>query len=153
MVDLDGSLLQHRRFVHDFAFPALGGIRWDQVMAWIKVPGVDSWSRFGVTTWTNVTYAGFTSVFPHLHWISNPDYDAEKWDHLRASPGQPQLAGWFGTSLQSHREDSFKAEDPWSWFQSKTAREYYMDFLGRTGGPIGWTGIYPLDLVHRGTAD
>ncbi|KID63010.1 uncharacterized protein G6M90_00g069100 [Metarhizium brunneum] len=144
MVDSDGTLLQGRKYRNEYEFSALGGIRWDQVKAAVQVPGAKTSTDYksGSKTWTFVTMEDFNKTFPEKQWVVNTEYNSS-YDQFEASPGQPQLAGWF---QYDYDEDKYKSKEPWSQYQAQTVRQYFIDFMNQVGGPVGWTGTYPLVL-------
>ncbi|KAG8413382.1 hypothetical protein J3458_012951 [Metarhizium acridum] len=104
--------------------------------------GQQSVSRRG----SDITLEDYTASFPDKQWVVNKDYDPN-FERFKASLGQPQLAGWFDI----HRL-KYKSQCPWNLTQSQTVKEYYMDFMNQVGGPVGWTGTYPLVFTKGKTA-
>lgn len=145
MIDSDGILLQGRKWRYEEEISALGGISWAQVKSAVHVPGQKTSKDYGSPAWSGVTLEGFKKSQPEKQWFHNPEYNSA-FDQSKASPGQPQLAGWFGKS-----HEQYKSQEPWSLNQTKTVEAYFMDFMNQVGGPVGWTGTYPLVLTKGET--
>ncbi|EGX88201.1 hypothetical protein CCM_08244 [Cordyceps militaris CM01] len=143
MTDSDGTLLQGRKWRNEFEISALGGISWSQVKSAVQVPGFKTTGDYGAGFWSDVTVESFKQKMPEKQWFNNSNYNST-FDQFKASPGQPQLAGWFDSE-----HEQYKSQEPWSLNQTKTIEEYYMDFMNQFGGHVGWTGTYPLVLSHR----
>lgn len=143
MIDSDGTLLDNRRYSNEYEFSALGGVRWDQVKAWVKTPGRLESRDFGdFSSWGLIDQDIFEKKFPELKLIPNQDYDT-KYDQLNGTAGQPQLAGWD----ESTGTEAFNKDAPWDGFQDKTVREYALEFMQEHGGPVGFDGSLPLKLT------
>ncbi|KAM3426205.1 hypothetical protein MY4824_010061 [Beauveria thailandica] len=67
-----------------------------------------------------------------LNFTVNPDFASNKYEGLSASPGQPQLAG-DQANLDKYNE--------------KTLEEYAIEFMEKNGGPVGFDGTFPLDVL------
>ncbi|PQK14460.1 hypothetical protein BB8028_0004g13890 [Beauveria bassiana] len=67
-----------------------------------------------------------------LNFTANPDFARKKYEGLSASPGQPQLAG-DQANLAKYNE--------------KTLEEYAIEFMEKNGGPVGFDGTFPLNVL------
>ncbi|KAM3522047.1 hypothetical protein MY4038_008788 [Beauveria bassiana] len=67
-----------------------------------------------------------------LNFTANPDFASKKYEGLSASPGQPQLAG-DQANLAKYNE--------------KTLEEYAIEFMEKNGGPVGFDGMFPLNVL------
>ncbi|OAA42190.1 Protein kinase-like domain protein [Metarhizium rileyi] len=65
---------------------------------------------------------------------------------FKASPGQPQLAGWSGT------REEFNSKQPWNAYNDKSTEQYFIEFMGEHGKQVGWTGTYPLRFPAKQTS-
>ncbi|KAM3502493.1 hypothetical protein MY10362_004811 [Beauveria mimosiformis] len=125
MIDLNES---------GFEFPALGGVRYDQIEGWTKVTenglfaaGMDGWDLHRLAQMQEPQ-----NPMPALNFTANPDYNAKKYDGLSASPGQPQLAG----------DEANLAK-----YNEKTLEGYAIEFMEKNGGPVGFDGKFPLSIL------
>ncbi|KJZ72499.1 hypothetical protein HIM_08168 [Hirsutella minnesotensis 3608] len=130
MIDMDDS-----DFVKVYGleeeFSAMGGIRWDQVEAYIKLPQniTDGFLKTYVRGWR--TFEGFSRQFPDMKWVKNKDYDP-RYDRYAPSPGQPQLAG-----------DDLSLDRYWR----NSLEEHAIEFMKRNGGPVEWNGRVPMNVL------
>ncbi|KAM3503400.1 hypothetical protein MY10362_004224 [Beauveria mimosiformis] len=130
MIDMDSSEFPLMYAIED-EFSALGGVRWDQIEAWMEIPLNSTGPR--VTVGEIHEYRkeeAYMAKFPETKWIKNKDYNP-RYDGLAVSGGQPQLAG-----------DSLNLEK----YKEKTLEQWAIEFMDKNGGPVGWTGAFPLDL-------
>ncbi|KAM3501604.1 hypothetical protein MY10362_005427 [Beauveria mimosiformis] len=121
-VTADGTLLQGLGWRNKFEISALAGISWAQVKSAVQVPDVKTSQDYGGENWHDVTVEGFKKAMPEKQWVNNSNYNST-FDQFKASPGQPQLAGWF-----DDQHEKYKSQEPWSLNQTKTIEEYYMVF-------------------------
>ncbi|PQK18124.1 hypothetical protein BB8028_0012g00210 [Beauveria bassiana] len=130
MIDMDASDFFIYYGIED-EFSALGGVRWDQVEAWMAIPRN--------ATGTEVTVGEiheyrkeetFMAEFTRMKWIKNEAYNP-RYDGFAVSGGQPQLAG-NAPNLDKYKE--------------KTLEQWAVDFMEKNGVPVGWTGAFPLNL-------
>lgn len=133
MIDMDASGVT---LVHESEqeFSCLGGVRWDQVEAWIFIrPGmIEGFSNGSyIEAWPD--FESFLKDVPAAKWIENPDHNGKMYP-LAPSPGQPQLAGG-RTSLEKS--------------QGKSLEQSAIDFMGKSGLSVGWNGSFPLDLKAK----
>lgn len=142
MIDSDGTLLQGRKWTKEYEFSALGGISWAQVKSAAQVPGFKTPQDYGVLSWSGVDLEGFKKSMPEKQWFNNPDYNST-FDQFKASPGQPQLAGWFDD------REKYKSQEPWSLNQTKPIEEYFMDFMNQVGGHVGWRVYLSFGAQNR----
>ncbi|KAF5122385.1 hypothetical protein E5D57_012863 [Metarhizium anisopliae] len=141
MIDLEHSDFTPAYLEREFA--ATGGIRWDQVEAWLEVPknvSTNKSANGGIgreekQRWK--TAEGFEKEFPDLKWVNNPDYNSV-YDQYRASQGQPQLAGAPERRLGPLASEFAK--------ENKTLKQHAIEFMDKVGAPVGWKGTLPLDL-------
>ncbi|KGQ03436.1 hypothetical protein BBAD15_g11328 [Beauveria bassiana D1-5] len=107
----------------------LGGIRWDQVEAWMAIPNNVTGKAIGVDDpYKFREEETFIAKFPEQKWIKNEEYNP-KYDQFTGSGGQPQLAG-----------DDFNLEK----YKEKTLEQWAFEFLDKNGEPVGWTGAFPF---------
>ncbi|KAM3432166.1 hypothetical protein MY4824_006715 [Beauveria thailandica] len=132
MIDLNDSGFEIR-YKKEEEFSALGGVRYDQIEAWVEV------------TYNGLRKAGMKSgdvdklfnvepidfELPAFNFTTNPDYN-HKYDDLVASPGQPQLAG-DSANLAKYKEKSLEG--------------YAIEFMENNGKPVGWDGKFPLSVL------
>ncbi|KAM3440047.1 hypothetical protein MY4824_002302 [Beauveria thailandica] len=131
MIDLDASGFK-LRFTAEEEFSALGGIRYDQIEAWMPMSKSDlkeELTRAHVYEYRD--FETFSAKYPGKNWTANPDYD-HKYDSLAASPGQPQLAG-----------DSANLEK----YNNNTLEGYAIEFMQKNGDAVGWDGKFPLSSL------
>ncbi|KID82388.1 hypothetical protein MGU_10285 [Metarhizium guizhouense ARSEF 977] len=106
-------------------FSALGGIRWDQVEAYMAMP--KSISPLEIY----VDFEVFAKDYPNMTWTKNEEYKSE-YDRYSPSGAQPQLVGDLnGNAISS----------------PMTLEESAIEFMSKTGAPVGWTGTFPLNLT------
>ncbi|EXU94471.1 heat-labile enterotoxin alpha chain [Metarhizium robertsii] len=141
MIDLAHS--DFRPIYLEREFAAVGGIRWDQVEAWLEVPknvsaekGAGGIRQEERKRWQ--TAEDFEKEFPDLKWVNNPDYNPV-YDQYRVSQGQPQLAGVPEGRRQGPLASEFAKEN-------KTLEQHAIEFMDKVGAPVGWKGAFPLDL-------
>ncbi|EJP63767.1 cholera enterotoxin subunit A2 [Beauveria bassiana ARSEF 2860] len=128
MIDLGASNFTLEWF-NEEEFSALGGIRWDQVEAWMAIPNMVTGKK--ITSDDPHMFReeeAFIKKFPEQKWIKNDEYNP-KYDEFTTSGGQPQLAG-----------DDFNLEK----YKEKTLEQWAFDFLDKNGAPVGWTGTFPF---------
>ncbi|PHH85985.1 putative enterotoxin [Cordyceps sp. RAO-2017] len=133
MIEVGGTLLQYNPFPHEDEYSALGGILWTQIIGWIHLPANSRKLLIGERI--GIRDPWYASRF---EW--NADYDSS-FDQYRASGGQPQLAGFFG-SVENRNQES-----PWSKYQPPdgfTTRMWTLEFMDQKGRAVGWRGHYPL---------
>ncbi|TWU72508.1 hypothetical protein ED733_002528 [Metarhizium rileyi] len=148
LVDLDATLRQGMRWRIEEEFSALGGIPWTQVRRTMKIPGGRT-SRFYSGqkggNWTIVTQEMVQKKVPDAKWVDNVDYNSA-FDQFKASPGQPQLAGWSGI------REEFNSKQPWNAYNDKSTEQYFIEFMNEHGKQVGWTGTYPLRFPAKKTS-
>ncbi|KAM3519728.1 hypothetical protein NHJ13051_007301 [Beauveria bassiana] len=130
MIDMDSSGFFIMYGIED-EFSALGGVRWDQIEAWMEIPRNSTGPK--VTVGEIYDYRkeeAFMTEFPGAKWIKNKDYNP-RYDGFAVSGGQPQLAG-----------DYFNLEK----YKEKTLEQWAVEFMDKNGEAVGWTGAFPLDL-------
>ncbi|KAM3452191.1 hypothetical protein MY5147_009489 [Beauveria neobassiana] len=128
MIDLDASNFT-LAWSNEEELSALGGIRWDQVEAWMAIPNMVTGKEIAVDDPHKFREEEtFIAKFPEQKWIKNEEYNP-KYDQFTASGGQPQLAG-----------DDFNLEK----YKEKTLEQWAFDFLDKNGEPVGWTGAFPF---------
>ncbi|KAM3454654.1 hypothetical protein MY3296_002895 [Beauveria thailandica] len=130
MIDLNASGFD-LRYTAEEEFSALGGIRYDQIEAWMPMSKSDLKARLTkVHVYEYHDFETFSAKYPGKKWMANPDYD-HKYDSLAASPGQPQLAG-----------DSANLEK-----YNNTLEGYAIEFMQKNGAAVGWDGKFPLSSL------
>ncbi|KAH0592537.1 hypothetical protein MHUMG1_09688 [Metarhizium humberi] len=143
MIYLEGSGFAPQA-TDEVEYAALGGIRWDQIEAWLRVPkNVTSGDRR--TFKSDGTLAkwalleNFTKDFPDLKWVKNPDYNPA-YNQYHASEGQPQLGGRPENIKQVLQLDVPRE------YNGKSMEYHAIEFMKKVGGPVGWTGAFPLNF-------
>ncbi|KAK1984501.1 cholera enterotoxin subunit A2 [Colletotrichum cereale] len=76
MIDVARTLGQYNLYAEEAEFAALGGVKWDQIVAWYKVEGHNLYS------------------FSWLKQINNEDYNATRYSGFRPGGAQYGLAGF-----------------------------------------------------------
>ncbi|OAA47243.1 Heat Labile Enterotoxin Type Iib [Beauveria brongniartii RCEF 3172] len=130
MIDMDASDFPLFHSAED-ELSALGGVRWDQVEAWMAIPH----DIIGTRITEKVVHRfrkeeAFIAKFPNMKWIKNEDYNP-RYDQFTISGGQPQLAG-NAPNLDKYKE--------------KTLEQWATEFMNKNGEAVGWTGAFPLNL-------
>ncbi|KAM0738894.1 hypothetical protein ACQRIT_006631 [Beauveria bassiana] len=131
MIDLDASGIR-LDFTAEEEFSALGGIRYDQIEAWMPMAKSDlkeEFTRAHVSQFHD--FETFSALYPEKNWTANPDYN-HKYDSLAASPAQPQLAG--------NKANLAK-------YNSNTLEGYAIEFMQKNGAAVGWDGKFPLSSL------
>ncbi|KID86186.1 Heat Labile Enterotoxin Type Iib [Metarhizium guizhouense ARSEF 977] len=143
MIDLDNSGFRPEAS-YEKEFAALGGIRWEQIEAWLRIPknlisdygrnynahgALDKWALPG----------NFTKDFPDLKWETNPDYNPA-YNQYHGSEGQPQLGGK-PIKVKGRLQLDIPRE-----FEGKSMEYHAIEFMNKVGGPVGWTGSFPLNF-------
>ncbi|PHH80590.1 hypothetical protein CDD80_849 [Ophiocordyceps camponoti-rufipedis] len=116
MIDVRNSGFKNYYF-WEHEVSAMGGIRWDQIEAWIPAP-LDAWDNGK----PSAVCRKFTTKknFPRS-WIRNVEYN-NKYDHFTGSGGQPQLSG-STENVKKH---------------TKSLEEYGLEFMKKSGEAVGW---------------
>ncbi|KAF1731557.1 Heat-labile enterotoxin IIA, A chain [Beauveria bassiana] len=131
MIDMNGSGFR-LHFRSEEEFSALGGIRYDQIEAWMPMSKSDLKEELTrAHVWEFHDFEKFSAKYPGKNWTVNPDYD-HKYDSLTASPGQPQLAGDTANLAK---------------YSNKTLEEYAIEFMQKNGAAVGWDGKFPLSSL------
>ncbi|KAM0744251.1 hypothetical protein ACQRIT_001565 [Beauveria bassiana] len=116
-------------------FSALGGIRYDQIEAWMpmSIIALKRESTMESISKNFHEFEPFSAEYPDKKWTVNPEYN-QKYESLAASPGQPQLAG-----------------DPKNLakYNNRTLEEYATEFMQKTGAAVGWDGKFPLSSLKQ----
>ncbi|KAM4063672.1 heat-labile enterotoxin alpha chain domain-containing protein [Hirsutella rhossiliensis] len=139
MIDLDASGVV-LKYATENEFAALGGVRWDQIEAWMpmlkNITG-RGFDRDEIQRFKNVE--AFQAEFPeYMHaWVINDEYNST-FDSLSASHGEPRLAGT-KASLAKYKE--------------KTLEQWAVEFMDKNGAAVGWTGKFLLDSPPDGGAN
>lgn len=116
-------------------FSALGGVRYDQIEAWMPMPkNITGRDLTEADILKFHDFENFAKEFPDRKWTDNVDYN-HKYDSLSASPGQPQLSG--------DRDNLAK-------FNDKTLEQHAIEFMKKNGKAVGWTGTFPLSSLTSG---
>ncbi|OAA36112.1 Heat Labile Enterotoxin Type Iib [Beauveria brongniartii RCEF 3172] len=134
MIDLNDSGFDVFYGGDEAEFAALGGIRYDQIEAWVQVSYTGLINSGMHRSDVDKLFDGkeIDSKILALNFTTNPDYN-HKYDSLSASPGQPQLAG---------------DEDNVAKFGQKSLEEHAIEFMKKNGKPVGWDGKFPLSLLQ-----
>ncbi|KHO00991.1 Heat-labile enterotoxin, A chain [Metarhizium album ARSEF 1941] len=138
MIDMDSSDLNlPHPGENEGEFSAMGGIRWDQVRAYMYCPLNLTFGPDMVGNWRVFHDAApFLEKYPDQSFTPNPQYNAA-YDAFKPSPGQPQLAGsdmtYWGVGSDS--------------YQGKSLEQWAILFMNDYGEPVGWTGSFPLKLT------
>ncbi|KAM3443962.1 hypothetical protein NHJ13734_001686 [Beauveria thailandica] len=131
MIDLDASGIK-LQYTAEEEFSALGGIRYDQIEAWMPMSKSDLKEEFTKAhIYEYHDFETFSAKYPGKKWTANPDYD-HKYDSLAASPGQPQLAG-NSANLKK--------------YNNNTLEGYAIEFMQKNGAAVGWDGKFPLSSL------
>ncbi|KAK2594666.1 hypothetical protein QQS21_007642 [Conoideocrella luteorostrata] len=131
MIDLNGSGFK-LQYHEEEEFSALGGIRYDQIQAWMRMSSeilMHSLSMDDVRKFRE--FETFAKAYPNSTWTNNTAYD-HKYDTFASSPGQPQLAG---------------NKDNVAKFGNKTLEQHAIEFMKKNGGPVAWNGQFPLSSL------
>ncbi|PHH66273.1 putative enterotoxin [Ophiocordyceps australis] len=134
MISMTESLLQFDDFPGEEEFTAMGGILWEQVYGWVRLP--DTYRAID----PEKTRHGHSSFYDMVrgHFSFNPDYNSNKFKDQPASGGQFRLAG------------VPKSEWPWSHYQQKSMRDAALDFMDQVGWVVDWQGDFPLIAPRPG---
>ncbi|EFQ36831.1 cholera enterotoxin subunit A2, partial [Colletotrichum graminicola M1.001] len=92
MIDVAKTLREYNLYEEEDEFSALGGVKWDQIVAWYKVDGHS------------------LRTYSWLWQIKNPDYNARKYSGFRPGGAQYGLAGFPADHEAWNKE-------PWSKFK------------------------------------
>lgn len=130
MVDLDLSDMDFK-FGFEEELSALGGVRWDQVEAWMHIPTNDPIRALDGDEIHNFREPdAFLTRYPEYPWVDNDEYNSTRFGALTAGPGEPRLAG----------NKAAVAKYP-----QKTLEQWAVDFMDRNGAVVAWKGKFPLD--------
>ncbi|PHH72669.1 putative enterotoxin [Ophiocordyceps australis] len=132
MVDVQGTLMNYTPRPEDEEYVALGGIYWSQVAGWMYLPG----------NYSGYEWMDSTREFVALsdRYVRNPDF-WKYWDAQTVSPGQPQLAGFYGEAAPLGQLL------PWKLYpleRAGTLPDYALEFVSGLGNAVNWSGSFPL---------
>ncbi|RCI17422.1 putative heat-labile enterotoxin [Ophiocordyceps polyrhachis-furcata BCC 54312] len=155
IVDLNRSLGNETRFWWQREFSAMGGIRWSQVVGWLRID-----SGFFDAYNYSVPDCGsehLSNQFFHQHlgqqashepfFAHSPDYCRARWMRFAAGGWEPQLAGFAedeGAFVKENKPLWFRAVEPWKQAQKKSTKQHAYEFMERTKEATGWRGDFPL---------
>ncbi|PHH61301.1 putative enterotoxin [Ophiocordyceps australis] len=128
MIKLSDSLLQFDEYPEEDEYTAMGGILWEQVYGWIRLP--NNYEAMTTEQLKNGESNFYDMARKHLAF--NRDYNSNKFKGQPASGGQLRLAG------------APQSEWPWSYYQNKPLREAALEFMQEMGGVVDWHGDFPL---------
>lgn len=124
------SLGSYDKGATDQEFAALGGVRWEQVLGWQKVPVL-----FDVSMIKSAKQEIEEGFHPSMM-IPNPDYN-HALDGCVANGAAPQLADF-------PKDHAAWERLPWIKFKHRSPRQPPMELLDSIGEEVRWRGSWPL---------
>ncbi|KAF4589869.1 putative enterotoxin [Ophiocordyceps camponoti-floridani] len=154
MIDLNLSLGNETNFWWQREFSAMGGIRWSQVVGWVRANA----SFFDAYNYS-VPDCGFedlNNAFFHRRlqrrcsegfYTASLDYCEARWAPFTAGGFEPQLSGFAeyeNDFVEQNRPRWFRVVAPWSKMLGKSTMKHAYEFMNRTRRATGWKGEFPL---------
>ncbi|KAK2594905.1 hypothetical protein QQS21_007404 [Conoideocrella luteorostrata] len=149
MIDMDNSGFKLKYF-YETEFSALGGVRWDQIEAWVPAPrstnkllaGLPG-RRVDLMSWEKFQQER-NQEWPK-QWINNTEYN-KKYDNYKSSGGQPQLAkvDQNGKTSLEHEALEFMQKNGKAVGWDSSSKSIFLN-LNETIPKNKWTGPHKLD--------